>query len=131
MIDDCFYEESVEKGVPFQVRRSNFLRDMPVKKKPEKDEEEKEEEIVLNLNKTLTIPDDELKRQQEMEAAAIVEAKRDRTFEEFEEMYGDHILGKIDPELRVGGRPVTAGFGEEGQQPDAGVGARRPSGQAD
>ena len=36
-IDDCFYEEHVEKGMPFQVRRSNFLRDVPMKKKAEKE----------------------------------------------------------------------------------------------
>lgn len=27
LIDDCYYEEHIEKGVPFQVRRSNFFRD--------------------------------------------------------------------------------------------------------
>ena len=60
LIDDCYYEEYIEKGVPFQVRKSNFLRDMPVSKKVEKDEEEKTGEIVLNINRTLTIPDEEL-----------------------------------------------------------------------
>ena len=37
------------------------MRDMPVKIKAAKDEEEKEE-VALNINKTITIPDDVLKR---------------------------------------------------------------------
>lgn len=113
LIDDCYYEEHIEKGVPFQVRRSNFLRDMPVSKKPEKHEEEKEE-YNLNLNKTLNVPDEVLKREVAMEQAALAEAQRDKTFEEFEAMYSDHIAGKVDPAQRVAGRPVTAGFEDGG-----------------
>lgn len=86
---------------------------MTFKKKVEKDEEEKED-ATLNINKTLTIPDESLKRQQQAEVAAAAEAKRDRTMEEFEAMYGDHMSGKIDPATRVAGRPVTAGFDQEG-----------------
>ena len=65
LIDDCHYEEFIEKGIPFQVRRSNFLRDMPFERKPiDKDEEEKngDEPSSLKINRTLTVPDDELKR---------------------------------------------------------------------
>ena len=62
-IDDCFYEEHVEKGMPFQVRRSNFLRDVPMKKKAEKEEEEKEGEMTLNINRTMTVPDEDLRQQ--------------------------------------------------------------------
>ena len=32
-------------------------------------------------------------------------------------MYGDHIAGKVDPALRVAGRPVTAGY----EQADGGA----------
>jgi hypothetical protein len=59
-----------------------------------------------------------------MEAAAIADAKRDRTFEEFEEQYADHIAGKIDPALRVGNRPVTAGF--DGADGDGSIGHVQP-----
>ena len=65
-----------------------------------------------------------------MEAAAIADAKRDRTFEEFEEQYLDHISGKIDPALRVGNRPVTAGYDGTGDMEGvsaAGMGAKRQS----
>lgn len=89
------------------------MRDMPIEKKPEKHEEEKEE-YTLNINKTKNVADDVLQREREMEAAALAEAKRDKTFEEFEAMYSDHIAGKIDPAQRVAGRPVTAGFEEGG-----------------
>lgn len=42
------------------------------------------------------------------------EAKRDRTYEEFEAMYGDHLAGLIDPQTRVGGRPETANYEDGG-----------------
>jgi len=32
LIDDAFFREEIEKGVPFQVRRSNFLRSTPQQK---------------------------------------------------------------------------------------------------
>jgi hypothetical protein len=67
LIEDCFYEEYIEKGVPFQVRRSNFFRDMPIAKKVEKDEEEKTGEATLNINRTMTIPDEELRKQLELQ----------------------------------------------------------------
>jgi hypothetical protein len=38
-----------------------------------------------------------LLRQQELQVIAEEEAKRDRTYEEFNEMYGEHLSGKIDP----------------------------------
>ena len=127
LIDDCYYQEYIEKGVPFQVRRSNFLRDMPFEKKPEKDEEEKvgENDGNLKINRTMTIPDDELKKQQEAQDLEKAEATRDRTFEEFEKMYGDHLAGKVDPALRVAGRPVTAGYEDGGgSRTGSGAGAR-------
>ena len=65
LIEDCFYEEHIEKGVPFQVRRSNFFRDMPIAKKVEKDEEEKEGESTLNINRIMTVADEELRKLQE------------------------------------------------------------------
>ena len=44
------------------------------------------------------------------------EAERDRTFEEFKEMYTDHIEGKIPAETRTKDRPVTAAAeGEDGK----------------
>ena len=53
------------------------------------------------------------------------EATRDRTYEEFEQLYGDHIAGKIDPNLRVAGRPITAGFeGDGGSRTGSGAGPR-------
>lgn len=63
----------------------------------------------------MNIPDEMLLRQIELKEAAMTESKRDRTFDEFFEMYGDHIQGKIDPSLRVGARPETVPF-EEGSR---------------
>jgi hypothetical protein len=31
MIDDSFYEQQLEGGLPFQLRRTNLLRDKPKK----------------------------------------------------------------------------------------------------
>lgn len=40
-------------------------------------------------------------------------------------MYGDHMAGKIDPATRVAGRPVTAGFDQDGvSRTGSGAGAR-------
>ena len=106
LIDDAFYEEIHEDGIPFRVRKTNLLRDVKVEKKLADSKAEKGEH--LQINKTLDIPDDVLQRNIILEKNAVAEAKRDRTFEEFSQMYEDHILGKIDPQERVGDRPVTA-----------------------
>ena len=37
-----------------------------------------------------------------------IEATRDKTFDEFMEMFEDHIEGKVDANLRTQGRPDTA-----------------------
>jgi hypothetical protein len=43
-----------------------------------------------------------------MKAEAEADAARDRTFEEFKEMYLDHIEGKVSAEARVKDRPDSA-----------------------
>ena len=75
----------------------------------------KKDDEFININKTMNIPDEMLLRQMELKEAALVEAKRDTTFEEFEKMYAEHIEGKIDPNLRVGNRPETVPW-EEGSR---------------
>ena len=102
IIGDAFYEQVFEQGIPFYERRTNLLRDMKVTKGKEADA------AVININKTINIPDDVQLRKLAMEAEAEKEAKRDRTFDEFFEMYGEHLAGKVDPQTRVGGRPETA-----------------------
>lgn len=85
-----------------------MLREMKVTK----------ESAVINCHKTLNIPDEMLSRQIELQNYAVEEAKRDRTYEEFEQMYGDHLNGLVDPATRVAGRPETAdyeGGGSRGQ----------------
>ena len=104
LIEDTFYSQDVEEGIPFYSRRTNLLRDMKVMK----------DDTVINVNKTVNIPDEMLQRQVELKATAIEEAKRDRTYEEFEAMYGDHLAGLVDPQTRVGGRPETANFEDGG-----------------
>jgi len=64
------------------VRRTNVLRDMGCTKKIEIDDE-KEKKVKLNINKTLNVPDDVLKRQMEMEKHETEEAARDKSKEEF------------------------------------------------
>ena len=107
IIGDAFYTQEFEEGIPFYARRTNVLRDMKVQKKDG-------EATVINVNKTINIPDEMLQRQQELKMTANEEAKRDRTYEEFEAMYGDHLAGLIDPQSRVGGRPDTANFEDGG-----------------
>lgn len=55
------------------------------------------EATVININKTINIPDEMMVRQQELKTVAQEESKRDRTYEEFEAMYGDHLAGLVDP----------------------------------
>jgi len=66
------------------------------------------DDIRLNINKTLTIPDERLQRHLAMKAEAEADAARDRTFEEFKEMYLDHIEGKVSADARVKDRPDSA-----------------------
>jgi hypothetical protein len=50
LIEDTFYTQDCEDGIPFYSRRTNLLRDMKVLK----------EETKINVNKTLNIPDEML-----------------------------------------------------------------------
>lgn len=104
LIEDSFYTQETQDGIPFYTRRTNLLRDMKVTK----------EETVLNVNKTINVPDEMQQRQKELKETALEESKRERTFEEFEAMYGDHLNGLVDPQTRVGGRPETANFEDGG-----------------
>jgi hypothetical protein len=49
----------------------------------------------------------------ELRAQADEEAKKDPTFEQFQNQYMDHILGKVKPEDRTAGRPITAAYDAE------------------
>jgi hypothetical protein len=64
---------------------------MKIKKKGSDEDEN------YKINKTINIPDELKLRQDELKKAAEEEFKKDTTFEEFFETYGDHIVGKIDP----------------------------------
>ena len=46
-------------------------------------------------------------RSMELREAAKEESKKDATYDNFKELYNDHILGKVDPIGRVGARPET------------------------
>ena len=67
----------------------------------------------LKFGRYFDIPDEMALRQEKMAAVEEKEAQRDRTFEEFLEMFKDHIEGKCDPSARVGDRPGTAEGKEE------------------
>ena len=73
----------------------NLLRDMPSYKKNQ------DESIPINVNKTLNIPDELLERQINLKKEADESAKKDTSYEEFKNIYGDHLLGKVDPNLRT------------------------------
>ena len=75
-------------------------------------EEEESKEAILNINRTMDIPDEALQRQIELEAIAKEETQRDKTFEEFLNSFGGHLAGEIDPKERIGDRPVTA-YGDD------------------
>ena len=61
MIDDAFYEEVFEKGIPFKVRRTNVLRNMTMSH-PDAEDTEEVKESMLNINRTMDIPDEMLQR---------------------------------------------------------------------
>ena len=52
LIEDSFYTQDFEDGIPFYSRRTNLLRDMKVTK----------EDAIINVNKTVNIPDEMLQR---------------------------------------------------------------------
>lgn len=54
------------------------------------------------------IPDEVLIRANSIAIVEEKEAARDRTFDEFLEMFKDHIEGKVDSNERTGNRPSTA-----------------------
>jgi hypothetical protein len=56
LIGDSFYTQECEDGIPFYARRTNLLRDMKVTKGKD------EEATVINVNKTVNIPDEMLQR---------------------------------------------------------------------
>jgi predicted nuclease of restriction endonuclease-like RecB superfamily len=58
LIGDSFYSQEFEEGIPFYARRTNVLRDMKVKKE--------KEATVININKTINIPDEMMQRQKEL-----------------------------------------------------------------
>lgn len=93
LLTDAFYHQTHEAGIPFYLRKTNVLRDMPCETK---NQESKESEV-LNTNKTINIPDEKQIRAQEVREEVAKEEKRDSTYEEFKEQYLDHLLGKIDP----------------------------------
>lgn len=68
----------------------------------------------LHFGRFYDIPDEHELRSAHISKAEEKEAKRDRTFEEFLDMFKDHIEGKIDPETRIGNRPDTAEKAERG-----------------
>ena len=94
IIDDAFYQEQIEGGIPFQVRRMDLLRDMPKKG--------------LNFARYHDIPDEIELREAQLAVVEEKELKRDRTYDEFLDMFKDHIEGKVDANERVGNRPSTA-----------------------
>lgn len=86
LIDDAFFQEEIDRGCQFFVRRTNLMRE----------------------KRTLDIIDEielRMKMQKEFEE---YEAKRDMTYDEFLGKYLDHIEGKIANEERMNTRPITA-----------------------
>ena len=74
-MDDAFYEEQVEGGVVYYVRRTNLQREG---------------------GRTLEIPDEvELAEKKKSEEEAI-EAARDMEYEEFKDKFVDHIEGRAE-----------------------------------
>ena len=53
------------------------------------------------------VPDEMFIRSVELREAAYEDAKKDATFDNFKDLYHEHIHGKIDPSLRIGDRPET------------------------
>ena len=111
-----------------------MLRDMPYIRK-NKDTDEMQ---VLNVNKTLSVPDEKLLKHLAAKEEAEAEAARDRTFEEFKETYLDHIEGKIAADTRTAGRkdsddeggpPVSRGGGRTGRSGQEGDGDDGKSGK--
>jgi hypothetical protein len=53
-------------------------------------------------------------RSVELREKAVEESKKDQSFDQFKELYNEHMGGKIDPSLRVGGRPETVPWANDG-----------------
>lgn len=72
LLDNAFFQVEADRGMEFQVRRTNLLRD----------------------KRTLNIIDEIEEREKMLKAIEEAEAKRDMTYEEFLGKYGDMIEGK-------------------------------------
>lgn len=65
LINDAFYELVHEQGVPFQIKRTNLLRDDPTYKKTDG-----EQVSPLKINRMINVPDEKHARSMELRAAA-------------------------------------------------------------
>ena len=88
LIDDAFFQEEVDQGAKFYVRRTNLLREG---------------------NRYRNVEDEALTAQKLQAELEAIEAKRDQTFEEFKAKYDDHIEGRAN-NTRVARH---SNFGEE------------------
>ena len=70
----------------------------------------------LTFGRYYDIPDEFALRQAQIAVVEEKEAQRDRTYEEFLEMFKDHIEGKCDANERTGNRPDTAQAAEAGAE---------------
>ena len=52
----------------------------------------------------MTVVDERLAKHLAAKEEAEADAKRDRTYEEFKELYLDHIEGNVKPQERLAGR---------------------------
>ena len=70
----------------------------------------------LKFGRYYDIPDEFALRQAQIAVVEEKEAQRDRTYDEFLEMFKDHIEGKCDAQERVGNRPGTAEAADAGPE---------------
>jgi hypothetical protein len=89
LIDDAFFKEEIDRGMIFQVRRSNFLKG----------------------KRTLNIIDEIEEKEKLQKAFEEAEAKRDMTYEEYLAKYINMIEGRVTKEdgtrSNHASRPVT------------------------
>lgn len=99
LIDDAFFKEELDRGVSFQVRRTNLLKD----------------------RRTLNVIDEIEEKEKMQRAFEEAEAKRDMTYEEYISKYGDMIEGKVNNNntqerpVSTHSRPVTGQPDDDGK----------------
>lgn len=112
-INNAFYELTFEAGLPFHVRRSNFLVEQELKAKRQDGEKGP-----LHINKFINSKDETVEIEKDLKAEAAANVRKDKTFDDFMGAYqGDIERKPSDPNPRTANRPETVPFNPNKKRP--------------